>query len=367
MLNGEWQDAKNAKAGDAIRVLSHKCENCGKDIPLYKTHCDRKCAMKTVYKKRDTPQWHENLSKACRKETQRRYDDGDIDRFAITHNANIKTRQMLKDGTHPFNDIEVIKKGQRTLGAKHYGKTWLEEKMGWYLTEKLGIDVECQYPIEKSIDSMGRQRYYFADFAIKGHKIIIECDGENWHKDIEADAERQKFIESQGYTVLRFTGKEIKENLEACGQEILRVLANHNDEYTFIDIPIKTVTIHKARRTYALFNLSVDKDESYIAKGYVVHNCDHVAVPYFPEFDPNAEQLKIDSNKPFEIDPAKQKSIDAYNKGQDIKAKLRADRDEWLKARSAAPNETPKTLSAYRAVKKADNERYQTIKEALSI
>ena len=107
-------------------------------------------------------------------------------------------------------------------------------------------------------------------------------------------------------------------------------------------------------------------DEAFSGGYSTIHpNCDHVAVPYFPEFDPNAEQLKIDSNKPFEIDPAKQKSIDAYNKGQAIKTQLRQDRDEWLKARSAAPNETPKTLSAYKAVKKSGNERYQAIQEAV--
>lgn len=296
----------------------------------------------------------------------KKYSNGEIDKYAITKNANIKTRQMLKDGTHPFNDIEVIKKGQRTLGAKHYGKTWLEEKMGWYLTEELGIDVECQYPIEKSIDSMGRQRYYFADFLIKGHKIVIECDGENWHKDIEADAERQKFIESAGYTVLRFTGKEIKENLKACGDEVLRVLANHNNEYVFIDIPIKSVSIDKAKRTYALFNLSVDKDESYIAKGFVVHNCIHSIVPFFEQFADDLDEIVKQSNRPFELDPKKKSQLDAYYAEQKVKAQRRSDYKLWEKSKTLAPDDAPKTFSGFRSMKRADSERYQQLRIAMN-
>ena len=215
MLNGEWQDAKNAKAGDVIRVLSHKCENCGKDIPLYKTHCDRKCAIKTVCKKRDTKEWHNNLAKAF-------------------------------------------------------------------------------------------------------------------------------------------------------GQEVLRVLANHNDEYTFIDIPIAKVSIDKARRTYALFNLSVDVDQSYIAKGYVVHNCAHVVAPYFPEFDDRADETIEESNRAFEIREKDKASIDAYNKDQAIKAERRRDRKLYEQVRLTVPNEAPKTFSGFRAMKRADSERYQQLRIAMN-
>jgi hypothetical protein len=60
------------------------------------------------------------------------------------------------------------------------------------------------------------------------------------------------------------------------------------------------------------------------------------------------------------VDEEKKKSIEAYNKEQDRKAKLRADRDEWEKAKAAAPYQTPKTLSAYKQLKRADNDKYKS-------
>ena len=101
--------------------------------------------------------------------------------------------------------------------------------------------------------------------------------------------------------------------------------------------------------------------------GYsVIHpNCAHIISAYFPEFDDRADETKAESNKPFEVDEEKKKSIEAYNKEQDRKAKLRADRDEWEKAKAAAPYQTPKTLSAYKQLKRADNDKYKSIKEAL--
>lgn len=364
MINGKWDDAINAKQGDTLQVLSHPCENCGEPTFLWKKTCCSECEIALRNKKRDTPEWRAKLAKSCKIGTQKRYDAG-LDAYAITKNANIKTRQMVKDGTHPFSNLDNIIKGQKSLGSKHFGKTWIEEKVGWYLSEKLGIEVEPQFPIPKSLDTMGRQRYYFADFLIKGHKIVVECDGENWHTDIEKDSERQRFIENLGYTVIRFTQKQIKENLSACGDEVLRVLANHNDKYVFMDAVVTDIIISESKRTHTLYNFSVDKDESYIAKGFVVHNCTHSAVPYFEEFDDNAAQLRRESNRSFNIDPRSKASIDAYNKDQSIKAARRLDRNEFEKAKLLAPKETPKSFSGFRSVKRSNSQRYLDIKAKL--
>jgi hypothetical protein len=290
------------------------------------------------------------------------YDDGRLNCKTITAQANIKTREMVADGTHPFLDMANIIKGQKALGRKHYGKTWLEEKVGWLLTEKLNIEVEPQFPIPKSVDSMGRQRYYFADFKIKGHDIIIECDGENWHQDVEADYERQKYIESLGYTVIRFTGKQIKDELIACGEEVKRILANHNGEYIFMDIKVLKVVISESRRTHTLYNLSVDKDESYIAKGYAVHNCGHSTVPYFPDLDDNAEKVREYSRTAGAVSDQKQRELDAYYADQKVKAARRKDRNEWEAAKTAAPGVTPKSFSGFRSAKRANGDKYKAIK-----
>lgn len=57
---------------------------------------------------------------------------------------------------------------------------------------------------------------YIADFMCKELKLIIEVDGlTHTDPDIFArDTERQKVLEDAGFTVLRFTDKEVLENIE---------------------------------------------------------------------------------------------------------------------------------------------------------
>ncbi len=94
-------------------------------------------------------------------------------------------------------------------------------------------------------------------------------------------------------------------------------------------------------------------------------NCSHSVTSYVVEKDFDAEKTREYSNRPFEIDPEKQKSIDAYNKDQAKKAERRKDRNEWEKAKLVVPGLTPKTFSGYRATKRADTDRYKLIKAKL--
>ena len=53
---------------------------------------------------------------------------------------------------------------------------------------------------------------YFADFAAFSERLIIELDG-GQHSP-EVDAARTRFIEAQGYRVLRFWNNDVIENVE---------------------------------------------------------------------------------------------------------------------------------------------------------
>jgi very-short-patch-repair endonuclease len=48
------------------------------------------------------------------------------------------------------------------------------------------------------------------------HKIIVECDGHEWHEktkqQAQKDKERDRFLVKHGYKVLRYTGSEIVNN-----------------------------------------------------------------------------------------------------------------------------------------------------------
>jgi len=71
---------------------------------------------------------------------------------------------------------------------------------------------------------------------------------------------------------LNFDNKAIFSNPEKCIKQIQRLVKNHSGKYEFIEIEVERVRRYRDAKV-TLYNLSVKEDESYIAKGFVVHNC----------------------------------------------------------------------------------------------
>ena len=63
---------------------------------------------------------------------------------------------------------------------------------------------------------------YFVDLACFAERLIIELDG-GQHTP-ETDAARTRFLESQGYRVLRFWNNDVLENIEGVVSKIESVL-----------------------------------------------------------------------------------------------------------------------------------------------
>jgi len=105
-----------------------------------------------------------------------------------------------------------------------YDTSPLEEKM--YLEmKKREITVERQFYVK-----VGR-RLYCLDFGIfcKKGDIDVECDGEKYHILPEAftrDRERNNGLTSFGWSVLRFTGKQINLTINDCFSKIERTIGN---------------------------------------------------------------------------------------------------------------------------------------------
>ncbi len=55
---------------------------------------------------------------------------------------------------------------------------------------------------------------FVADFAANEPKLVIELDGDTHAGQERYDAERTKFLEKQGYTVIRFANSDVIGNLE---------------------------------------------------------------------------------------------------------------------------------------------------------
>ena len=76
------------------------------------------------------------------------------------------------------------------------------------ITERALQELELDYEFEHRV---GR---YSVDFYLPNYEIAIECDGEYWHRDrIEKDAERDKYLEERGLTVVHLYGPHIREDI----------------------------------------------------------------------------------------------------------------------------------------------------------
>lgn len=90
------------------------------------------------------------------------------------------------------------------------------------------------------------------DIVFIGKKVAVFCDSEFWHgydwenkqkefkshqefwipkieRNIQRDKEVTEKLEQEGWTVLRFWGKDIKKNLEACADTIEKAVRGKNE------------------------------------------------------------------------------------------------------------------------------------------
>jgi len=66
---------------------------------------------------------------------------------------------------------------------------------------------------------------YIADFAANNPKLVIELDGDTHGTSQSNDANRTRFLESKGYTVLRFLNNDVMENMEGVLLRLEEVIA----------------------------------------------------------------------------------------------------------------------------------------------
>jgi very-short-patch-repair endonuclease len=89
-------------------------------------------------------------------------------------------------------------------------KLWLRLRAG----EMFGVKFRRQHPVEP----------YIVDFCCPPCRLIIEIDGDT-HADAAArDAARTERIEELDYRVIRFTNKDVHENLDGVLDTILHAV-----------------------------------------------------------------------------------------------------------------------------------------------
>lgn len=136
-----------------------------------------------------------------------------------------------------------VRSGQKILPSDELNHTFLNDSMKypgkpenpptWYkdrgpshieglFSNELGTMADL---IEKEIwfgDSEKHSRYR-VDFILRDARLIIELDGHEYHstpEQLENDAIRQRYLTRAGFSVIRFTGREIKRNVMDCVENV---------------------------------------------------------------------------------------------------------------------------------------------------
>ncbi len=86
------------------------------------------------------------------------------------------------------------------------------EKALWQELKATKFKFRRQYPIGP----------YFADFACKDSKLIIEVDG--GQHNIETDHIRTEYLEKHGYRVIRFWNNSVLNNIDGVMEKIVEML-----------------------------------------------------------------------------------------------------------------------------------------------
>jgi len=66
---------------------------------------------------------------------------------------------------------------------------------------------------------------YIAGFVARSRRLIVEIDGETHALSDDTDARRSRWLEEQGYRVIRFTNLEVRSNLDGVAHAIDVALA----------------------------------------------------------------------------------------------------------------------------------------------
>ncbi len=93
------------------------------------------------------------------------------------------------------------------------------ERRLWYRLRQLkvsGQKFRRQVPID----------HFIVDFACLSHRLIVEVDGatHSAEAEIASDVHRQRYLESQGFMVLRFNNLDVATNVDGVMDSIVGVL-----------------------------------------------------------------------------------------------------------------------------------------------
>ena len=106
-----------------------------------------------------------------------------------------------------MRDRSVSSPNRNRARAMRLAPTDAERRLWWHLRHRLAVP-------GRHFRRQVRLGHYIVDFACHQLRVAIEIDGGQHAEQVARDARRTKFLESQGYRVLRFWNNEVLANID---------------------------------------------------------------------------------------------------------------------------------------------------------
>lgn len=287
-----WVNAGEIRPGDVLQMAALPCPSCGKPVNIYKRtpYCSKNCASRIIAKRQwADPKHRENISQKTSDQLHREYANGIRDKHEITKQARRVGFEKYGHAGYlgAFGD-KARKLGHEAIVKKYGSRLAMIQEKVW---PKLGM-VKSWTKIEMAMAefltrngkpyipqyAVGRRR---VDFYVPSEKMFIECDGESFHQDKDREIRRDVEILTQypdhRIAHVKYPNKGKRDKPEWTFSDLQTL--NHDGQYSLVGATVTGVTRQKLGKPRKLYNFAVDGDESYVAKGVVVHNCRCTVIP----------------------------------------------------------------------------------------
>lgn len=161
--------------------------------------------------------------------------------------------------------VELQRRCVSGAGSRSRGGSYLERRVEEFLRSQ-HIPYEAQWPFVYV--EGGRTRRGFADFYVPGARLVIECDGA-FHTNPEVrrlDVAKSQTLEQRGHAVLRVTSSQVRNDFDTVASAI-------RAHCCLVWVKPQKIA-RRSIRHQPVYNLEVSDDHSYVAGGFVVHNCE---------------------------------------------------------------------------------------------
>jgi len=266
-----WVEIQNVEKGDKLLKLKKPCINpdCSKSVDFSGGHEDRLACGDEVCDK-----YHRALTaKKLHEQEPKKYKD-----FKLKISERV--RNNWKEGKHVNTLASIVSDQHREASRKmmlndNQAIKRLKKASGTLTSKpqiKLFEKVLSLYP-QAQLEYLTAEGKLL-DIAIPDLKINVEYDGAYWHdmpKNQERDKKKDEFLRSIGWHVLRYRRVP---SLKKLREDLAVVEGNSSGSYYFEECEIKNILIFDlVPGQTKLFDIEVEEDESFIARGVVIHNC----------------------------------------------------------------------------------------------